>query len=420
MNQSKSNVQFGIAAIIVAALTVAFTLGAAPRAFAQADGSFGDLGYDNYNSDLGYDNYNSDLGWDNYNSGFGYDEPTYYEDSFYDEPTYYENGIRFSNNRNFASASYPSYSQPSSRSVNTPGFAGYPVQQQQQQQQQQQIVQQPPHITTNTSNTCTNYSCNSINNSINGSFNTNTNTAVVTPIASVPITYRPVQYVYPQPQPVYNNLSCVITVSPNSITNGQAAYLSWTTNSSGSGYGSYGNVTAWLSDGIGRVAPNGSLTVRPNVSTNYTLTVSNGYQTQTCTTYVAVSGTYVSLSQIPYTGFDFGTFGNAIYWGALASFALAAGYLVVYYKGGAGVFVGSMVRGNGYSKRESANVAPVVFASRTIATPAIFGKKQVSAAAPASVRASQETTQSLSAPKDSMAFAHGKDGSAPRIVITRS
>ena len=44
---------------------------------------------------------------------------------------------------------------------------------------------------------------------------------------------------------------------------------------------------------------------------------------------------YVALSQIPYTGFDYGPLGNAMYWAALLSVAVAGAYLLVYYNGGA-------------------------------------------------------------------------------------
>ena len=46
---------------------------------------------------------------------------------------------------------------------------------------------------------------------------------------------------------------------------------------------------------------------------------------------IAYASPHVALSQIPYTGFDFGTVGNTLYWAVLALFALAAGYLIVYY-----------------------------------------------------------------------------------------
>ena len=40
---------------------------------------------------------------------------------------------------------------------------------------------------------------------------------------------------------------------------------------------------------------------------------------------------YVSLAQIPYTGFDLGPWGNAMYWLALLMFAGSGAYLVLYY-----------------------------------------------------------------------------------------
>ena len=120
--------------------------------------------------------------------------------------------------------------------------------------------------------------------------------------------------------------SCTLSANPLSIRNGEASYLTWT---------SQGNVTsAWLSDGLGNVAPNGSLSVRPESSRNYTLTVIGANGTQSCNAYVTVSGSYypsLSLTQIPYTGFDMEPIGNVFYFAALALFAFAAGYLVIFY-----------------------------------------------------------------------------------------
>src|SRR3989344_4730142 len=39
---------------------------------------------------------------------------------------------------------------------------------------------------------------------------------------------------------------------------------------------------------------------------------------------------HISLSQIPYTGFDLGPWGNAMYWVALVMFAGSGAYLVLY------------------------------------------------------------------------------------------
>lgn len=153
--------------------------------------------------------------------------------------------------------------------------------------------------------------------------NVNNNTA---PVAQA-LPQQIVQYVFPT-QPTYQNLSCSITASPNSIRSGQNVYMGWS---------STGATSAVLSNGVGAVAPSGSLSVHPGSSVSYVLTVygSNG-QSASCTTYVTVGNAapYVSLSQIPYTGFDFGATGNAIYWAGLLSFALAIAYLAIYYKGG--------------------------------------------------------------------------------------
>src|SRR3989344_8536887 len=99
--------------------------------------------------------------------------------------------------------------------------------------------------------------------------------------------------------PTYQSLSCSLTASPSTIQNGGSSNLSWT---------SFGASSASLSDGLGNVSTNGSLSVRPETSRNYTLTVRDTYgRTNTCNAWVSTSGSYISLSQVPYTGFDFGT-----------------------------------------------------------------------------------------------------------------
>lgn len=141
------------------------------------------------------------------------------------------------------------------------------------------------------------------------------------------------QYPYPS-----GNLSCSITANPAAIPNGQSSYLSWT---------SQGAVSATLSDGIGAVGVNGTLTVRPESSRTYTLTVRDFQgRAEACSTQVSVSGgaPYVGLSQIPYTGFDFGPIGNALYWMAMIGFAVASGYLVVYYLPGRGISFAGIAR----------------------------------------------------------------------------
>ena len=41
-------------------------------------------------------------------------------------------------------------------------------------------------------------------------------------------------------------------------------------------------------------------------------------------------GAYVEISQLPYTGFDFGPLGNALYFSVLALIAVSAAYAALY------------------------------------------------------------------------------------------
>lgn len=145
----------------------------------------------------------------------------------------------------------------------------------------------------------------------------------------------------------YSAPSCTIHLSgyqynPNQIYN-QTATLSWTSQNASSAY-----IT-----NIGSVATNGAQAVYPQQNQLYTLTVYGpGGGSATCQTgqYYGSSynynypysyptsptytSPYVSLTQIPYTGLDFGPVGTAVYFLALALFAIAGGYLISYYNGG--------------------------------------------------------------------------------------
>lgn len=129
--------------------------------------------------------------------------------------------------------------------------------------------------------------------------------------------------------PVVNNLTCTISATPSVITAGQYSYLTWT---------STGPVTsATLSDsGVGNVAPNGALSVHPDTTRNYTLTV-HGAQGQiaTCNAFVTVGGNnpYIALTQIPYTGIDTGTMGDLMIWTLIVGLAGSVGYLILHYRG---------------------------------------------------------------------------------------
>ena len=138
--------------------------------------------------------------------------------------------------------------------------------------------------------------------------------------------------------------------------------------------------------------------------------------------YIPKSG--VSLSQIPYTGFDFGPVGNAIYWAALISFALAAAYLLVYYRGGAFTLATALVGGR--STRNE--FKPVRFTDEDLDS-ATITETTVEAPAPAPVAINHRLASVVSnlpiaetrrATSDAMIVNHSTNGEAPRIVISRA
>jgi hypothetical protein len=289
---------------------------------------------------------------------------------------------------------------------------------------QQPPRQQPPvvippapsvtntNINTNT-NTCVTNSCNTnidnsiVDNSINGSFNTNT-VATVVPVTPQPV----IQYTYPQPVP-QQNLYCVISASQTSIAAGQTTYLAWSS--------SYNVTSATLSE-FGSVAPSGTRAVYPSSTRTYVLTVygsGTGYgygsNSATCSVTVNVNNPapYVSLSQIPYTGLDLGLFGSALYWMSLLSFAVAGGYLMVYYRGGALSVAMETVRAF-RSSNVHASETPEPVSETLVAAPAAPAPEETSYNALASlpVMASRSTRDSMQVTRD--------ESGTPRIVIARA
>ena len=458
-NASIKNVFAGILVLMV---SVSFSMGAfAIVAHADDSGSYGG-GYDTGSYGGGYDSGSSyGGGYDSGSYGSGYDTgsyaggyagdtsyspdtTTYYSpdtttsyspdtntyyspdtttsyspdtNTYYSPDTTYENGIGYSYNdyaeTSYGSQSYgSSYSQPYSQQSYSQPFSfsapqsyyptpiSYPAPQpqpqprpvtysqpvqQQQQQQQQQSGGQPINI-----------------NNVNTNTNTNVNTAPVTPVYQQPIQY-PVQYIYQPQTPVYQNINCTISAAQTSLQNGQSTYLSWSAS---------GATSAWLSNGIGTVNVNGSIAIAPMNSMTYTLTVTGQGGSNTCSVFVAVNGPSVSLSQIPYTGFDFGLLGDTMYWLALLSFAAAGAYLMIYYRGGMFALAGTMVARS--AQAPAKKVQPVVTAT---------AQKIEQVAAP--VRASQVDLADLPvfesrSTSDTMSMVRSKDNAAPRIVISRA
>ena len=279
------------------------------------------------------------------------------------------------------------YSNPS-----YPSYPTYPV---------QPVRPQPtPSNTVNTNtNTCLYNSCNTsyTDNSINGSFNTNT--APIYQATAQPI----IQYVYPQ---TYTQQApfCSITIGQGYQTG--MTNLTWS---------SSGATSAYISPNVGTVNVNGTTNIYSYGNAVYTLTVSGPGGSYTCRTQsyiapIAPIAPYVSLSQIPYTGFDFGPVGNALYWMGLLAFAVAGAYLAVYYQGGALALAGNMLGGRTVSYSETT--------TETVPAPVeVEVAHEVAHEAPAVLF--NLPTMSAASTKDSMTVAHTADG-VPRIVITRS
>ena len=120
-------------------------------------------------------------------------------------------------------------------------------------------------------------------------------------------------------------------------------------------YNSYNTAIAQSTTGGAAVAA-----VTPGHTVAYVLpTYSYTAPTYTYTApVVRATPAYVALSQIPYTGFDLGPVGNAIYWMSLLSFAVAGAYLLVYYNGGALALAGQAFAGMKSSRKEGEYTLP--------------------------------------------------------------
>lgn len=228
---------------------------------------------------------------------------------------------------------------------------------------------------------------------------------------------HPVQYTFPRPV-------CTITAS-NVYGYNQPVTLSWSSQNA---------TSAYLSPTGGNVALSGSMTVTTVGYTTYTLTVTGQGGSATCqatvnatypvSTYAPsytvppqAAAPYVSLSQIPYTGFDYGPFGNAMYWMALLAFAAAAGYLIVY-----GVpkmsFSGVFAR-TGESAYATPEVAEVFKSNLAASTDSAEEVPEV-VETPTTINTfSLPAVENRRITTDSM-FIERKTGGAPRIVIARS
>ncbi|MEK7509447.1 MAG: hypothetical protein AAB605_01920 [Patescibacteria group bacterium] len=350
--------------------------------------------YDTYTPDYGYmyyDTYTPDY----YDYGCGslcYDYVDYYVDDYS-----YSSGCSWCGGfggYNYSTPHYPTYipqvsvGQPA-RSSSAPSY----------------------YSNTNTNTNVNNIT--NIDNSINDSFNNynsnNTSLVVATP-------QYPVVYTSPAPSCTINH---ALTGGYGYYNAGNVAYLSWTSQ----------NATSAFLSNVGTVGVSGSQNVYPSYTTTYTLTVygANG-QTANCATTVNVNTylppvhtpptyvpptyvppivqqPYVALTQIPYTGFDFGPLGNSIYWLSLMGFAIAGAYLMVYYRGGAFALATTMI--------PTRKLLTPVIAPKA---PFLIEKEAAEAARVAPVVAAIRKAGT----SDTMAIIKSTDGSMPKIVIERN
>lgn len=209
-------------------------------------------------------------------------------------------------------------------------------------------------------------------------------------------------YAYVPPAPIYPTYQqpapyCTITISNNygyGNMYGQATLTWYSSNAT----------SATINPYVGSVPTSGSRTVSYG-NTTYTMTVWGQGGSATCQTQYAApiafapTTPYVSLSQIPYTGFDFGPVGNALYWISLAVVAIAGAYLVVYFRGGAFAFANSFFNQDAAVRQEF-----------TPALPTLETKLMKRAeATPVAMRSTMA---------DNMSFVRGANG-LPQIVIKR-
>ena len=268
-----------------------------------------------------------------------------------------------------------------------------------------------------------------------------------TPVVSQPVTYvAPVTYATPQynvqsyvPSYNYNYQapSCSITTSNSNLNYN---YYNYTNNNYYTGqtlltWYSNGANSAYISPSVGSVSTSGSTTVFSPGGQTYTLTVSGPGGVATCQTtaysntyaynytapqvysnyvaptppvYQAPTTPYVALTQIPYTGLDLGPVGNVLYWLALALFAIAGGYLVVYYRGGGLAPLNDFLGADG----------PVPVRNAPRAEQVIEKAKPVAPGTTPRVVLGMNSRAPFGT-KDVMTTVKPTNGDAPRIVIVR-
>ncbi len=127
---------------------------------------------------------------------------------------------------------------------------------------------------------------------------------------------------------------CVFSVSDNVVSVGQPIVLSWNNERTDRLVLRDSSREMLDSDDDRNVNEDrGGITVRPTESTTYTLTVYNGNIRRTCNLDVTVgAATGISLSQVPYTGFEAGPMLTTLFYVALVLWGLFVAYALVLKK----------------------------------------------------------------------------------------
>ena len=133
-----------------------------------------------------------------------------------------------------------------------------------------------------------------------------------------------------------DDLKCKLKVSDSDVRRGDRVKITWSSDGA-----DYGRITP----DIGRVDEEGSETVRVYEDTTFKGTFYNDDDEVTCRVSVDVDRDvfippqtpYVTLSAVPYTGFELGPVGTAVYWSLLVLWCLIAAYLIAVKKAHVGI-----------------------------------------------------------------------------------
>ncbi len=129
------------------------------------------------------------------------------------------------------------------------------------------------------------------------------------------------------------DFECKLRASDRTIERGDSVKISWESEGADRGR---------ISPTIGDVDEEGSETVRPRSDTTYKgtfynddgdkVTCSVEVEVEDYPVYIPPQTPYVTLSAVPYTGFELGPVGTAVYWSLLVLWCLIAAYLIAVKK----------------------------------------------------------------------------------------